>query len=222
VQKKAGNDILKPFNFDNCVLVGYNFARRGFGVRASGRGNQSSIMVQAKSDVSVEDMKDEITGVLRAQRHLKPREDTNFSLNTLSILSNLFDGVFGVLNTAGFIIGIFALLVGMFSVANIMFVSVRERTNIIGIKMALGAKRWFILLEILFEAVTLCVVGGLIGLLLIWAVTAGITAVLDFDIHLSLGNTLVGLITSIVVGVFSGLIPAAQASRMDPVEAIRK
>ena len=222
VLKKSGNDILKPFNFDNCVLVGYNLARRGFGVRASGRGNQSSIMVQAKGGVSLEEMKDEITGVLRAQRHLKPREDTNFSLNTLSVLSNLFDGVFGTLNVAGFIIGIFALVVGMFSVANIMFVSVRERTSIIGIKMALGAKRWFILLEILFEAVVLCVVGGLIGLLFIWLVTLGITAALDFDIHLSQSNTLVGIITSIVVGVFSGLIPAAQASRMDPVEAIRK
>lgn len=222
VLKKSGNDILKPFNFDNCVLVGYNLARRGFGIRASGHGNQSSIMVQAKPSVDLESMKDEITGVLRAQRHLKPREDTNFSLNTLSVLSNLFDGVFGTLNFAGFIIGIFALVVGMFSVANIMFVSVRERTSIIGIKMALGAKRWFILLEILLEAIVLCVVGGLIGLFLIWLVAKGITAVLDFKIYLSLNNTLVGIITSIIVGVFSGLIPAAQASRMDPVEAIRK
>ncbi len=222
VLKKSGNDILKPFNFDNCVLVGYNLARRGFGIRASGRGSQTSIMVQAKPSVDLESMKDEITGVLRAQRHLKPREDTNFSLNTLSVLSNLFDGVFGTLNFAGFIIGIFALVVGMFSVANIMFVSVRERTNIIGIKMALGAKRWFILLEILLEAIVLCVVGGLIGLLFIWLVTEAITAVVHFDIHLSMGNTLVGIGTSIFVGVLSGLIPAAQASRMDPVEAIRK
>ena len=167
-------------------------------------------------------MKDEITGVLRAQRHLKPREDTNFSLNTLSVLSNLFDGVFGVLNLAGLVIGGFALIVGMFSVANIMFVSVRERTNIIGIKMALGAKRWFIMLEILIEAIVLCILGGLIGLLFIWLVTAAITAVLDFQINLSLNNIIWGIGTSIIVGVASGVIPAAQASRMDPVEAIRK
>ena len=222
VLKKSGKDLLKPFNFDNGVLVGYNLARRGFGVRVKGDFDRTSLLVQAKPGVDLEVMKDEITGVLRGERHLKPKEENNFALNTLSILSGLFDSVFSTLNVAGFIIGIFALFVGMFSVANIMFVSVKERTNIIGIKMAIGAKRWFILLEILFEAVVLCIVGGLIGLALIWLVTFGISKAMDFDIHLSLSNTLIGIITSVIVGVLSGLIPAAQASRMDPVEAIRK
>lgn len=222
VQKEAGNDILKPFNFDQCVMVGYNLARRGFGIRKKGDFDRTSLLVKAKPGVDLEVMKDEITGVMRAQRRLKPKEETNFALNTLSILSGLFDSVFGTLNVAGFIIGVFALFVGMFSVANIMFVSVKERTNIIGIKMALGAKRWFILLEILFEAIVLCVVGGALGLLFIWGITEAISRAIDFDIHLSLVNVLIGVVTSIVVGVLSGLIPAAQASRMDPVEAIRK
>jgi putative ABC transport system permease protein len=222
VLKKSGNDLLKPFNFDQCVLVGYNLARRGFGIRAKGQFVRTSLLVQAKKGIDLESVKDEVIGVLRAQRHIKPAEENNFSLNTLSVLSKLFDGVFGTLNLAGFIIGIFALIVGMFSVANIMFVSVRERTNLIGIKMALGAKRWFILLEILIEATVLCVVGGLFGLFFIWIVTEIITHVIDFDIHLSFGNILVGILTSIIVGVLSGLIPASQASRMDPVEAIRK
>lgn len=222
VQKPAGKEILKPFNFDRCVLVGYNLARRGFGVRHKAGFDRTSLLVKAKPGVDIESMKDEVTGVLRAQRRLKPKEETNFALNTLSILNGLFDSIFSTINVAGFIIGIFALFVGMFSVANIMFVSVRERTNIIGIKMALGAKRWFILLEILFEAIVLCLVGGALGLLFIWGVTEIITRAIDFDIHLSLSNVLIGVLTSIVVGVLSGLIPAAQASRMDPVEAIRK
>ncbi|MCB0531827.1 MAG: ABC transporter permease [Lewinellaceae bacterium] len=222
VLNESGNDLLKPFNFDNGILVSYTLARRGFNIRRNGQWERTSLMVQAKPGVELDAMKDEITGVLRSVRRLKPREENNFALNTLSILSGLFDNLFSVINLAGFVIGIFALIVGMFSVANIMFVSVRERTNIIGIKMALGAKRWFILLEILFEAVVLCIVGGALGLMFIWGVTKAISSAIDFDIHLSLANTLVGVLTSVIVGVLSGLIPAIQASGMDPVEAIRK
>lgn len=219
----SGKSLLKIMDFDNAVLVSHTLARRGFRIRD---GNiwvgKSTIGIRAKPGVSLEDVKDEITGIVRTARHLKPREESNFALNTLTILSNVFDSVFSVINLSGFVIGLFALLVGMFSVANIMFVSVKERTNIIGIKMALGAKRWFILLEILFEAIVLCLVGGLLGLLFIWGATTAITHAIDFDIHLSLSNTLVGVLTSVVVGVLSGLIPAIRASGMDPVEAIRK
>ncbi|MBK8558109.1 MAG: ABC transporter permease [Lewinellaceae bacterium] len=222
VLKKSGNDLLKPFNFDNGILVSYNLARRGFNVRAKGQWERTSISVKAKDGVDLENLKDEITGVLRSERRLKPKEESNFAMNTLSILSGLFDSVFSTMNVAGFIIGVFALIVGMFSVANIMFVSVRERTNIIGIKMALGAKRWFILLEILFEAVVLCVVGGALGLLIIWGATKAISYAIDFEIFLSFSNMMVGVVTSIIVGVASGIIPAVQASGMDPVEAIRK
>jgi putative ABC transport system permease protein len=223
VVKKSGKDILQVMNFDNCVMISHTLARRGFNVRLKGQwSGMTSMGVRAAPGVDLEELKDEITGALRGERRLKPREESNFALNTLTVLSGLFDSLFGVINTAGIIIGAFALIVGMFSVANIMFVSVKERTNIIGIKMALGAKRWFILLEILFEAIVLCVVGGALGLLLIWGITELITAAIDFDIHLSLNNVLIGVVTSIIVGVLSGLIPAAQASRLDPVEAIRK
>ncbi|HNE27972.1 MAG: ABC transporter permease [Saprospiraceae bacterium] len=223
VTKQSGDDIIKVMNFDNVVLISHTLARRGFNIRD---GNpwvgSATIGVRAKPGANLDQLKDEITGVLRGERRLKPREESNFALNTLTILSNLMESVFGTLNVAGFVIGIFALIVGMFSVANIMFVSVRERTNIIGIKMALGAKRWFILLEILFEAVVLCVVGGMMGLMLVWPVTLIVSAVWDFDIHLSLANISIGVITSIIIGILSGMIPAVQASGLDPVEAIRK
>lgn len=222
VLKASGKDLLKPFNFDQCVLVGYNLARRGFNIRSKAEFERTSVSVRAADGVNIDDMKDEITGVLRAQRRLAPREENNFALNTLSVLSNLFDILFGTMNVAGYIIGGFSLLVGMFSVANIMFVSVRERTSQIGIKMALGAKRWFILLEVLVEAVGLCLAGGALGLILIWLGAKAASQASDFEIFLSVGNMVFGVVISVVVGVLSGLIPAAQASRMDPVEAIRK
>jgi putative ABC transport system permease protein len=125
------------------------------------------------------------------------------------------------LNFAGFLIGIFALVVGMFSVANIMFVSVKERTSIIGIKKALGAKRFIILLEFLIEAVILCLIGGLIGLLLVFITLKLISLAIPFAMTLSFSNILIGVLSSVIVGIISGILPALQASGMDPVEAIR-
>jgi putative ABC transport system permease protein len=219
----SGKDLLKPFNFDNGILIGMNLARRAFNVRNdAGMWSRASMMVKAREGVSIDEMKDELTGVLRTVRRISPMTDDNFSLNTLSILSGLFDKVFSSINVVGFVIGIFALIVGAFSVANIMFVSVKERTSMIGIKMALGAKRFFILLEILIEAIVLCFLGGLIGLLLIWLTTIAISKAMDFHIFLSLGNVLTGVVTSMVVGLISGFIPAWQASKLDPVEAMRK
>jgi putative ABC transport system permease protein len=139
----------------------------------------------------------------------------------MSILAKLLDDVFGMLNLVGFIIGIFAIIVGMVSVANIMFVSVKERTSIIGIKKALGAKQSTILLEFLVESVILCIVGGIVGLLLVYLLLAVLKSSMPFEIYLDLGNISWGFGISIIVGVAAGLIPALQAARMDPVDAIR-
>ena len=220
--KKSGKDLLKPFNFDNAILIGFNLARRIGNVRPSGMWSRTSLLAKARPGVDIEDMKDELAANLRQFRHIKPREESNFALNQLSVISKLFDGVFTTLNGVGLFIGGFSLLVGMFSVANIMFVSVKERTGIIGIKKALGAKRWFVLLEFLIESILLCIIGGIFGLFFIWITVKGIAVAADFDIHLSAWNIFIGVFTSIVVGVLAGLIPAIQASGMDPVEAIRK
>ncbi len=137
------------------------------------------------------------------------------------MITDMLDSVFRVLNIAGFWIGFFALLVGMFSVANIMFVSVKERTNIIGIKKALGAKGSVILLEFLVESVILCIIGGIIGLITVYLTLLLLSSVTPFDMQLSVFNTASGVGISIAVGIIAGIIPAFQASKMNPVDAIR-
>jgi putative ABC transport system permease protein len=138
------------------------------------------------------------------------------------MFTKLLAPVFGVMNGVGFIIGLFAMLVGAFSVANIMFVSVKERTNIIGIKKALGAKRGVILMEFLIEAILLCIVGGLLGLGIVILVLKLVSGIFNYEMFVSTGNIIAGLFGAIIIGVIAGIIPAMQAARMDPVEAIRK
>jgi putative ABC transport system permease protein len=121
----------------------------------------------------------------------------------------------------GWLISLFSLLVGGFGIANIMFVSVKERTNLIGIQKSLGAKNRFILFQFLFEAIILSVIGGMIGLFLVWIIALVLTNVLDFDFVLSMGNVLLGTLLAAIIGLISGILPAISASKLDPVEAIR-
>ena len=169
----------------------------------------------------MQDFKGELTGIIRANRRLSPREDNNFSINELSMLSQVMESVFGVINIAGFIIGVCAFIVGMFRVANIMFVSVKERTSIIGIKKAIGAKRFVILLEFLIESIILCLIGGLVGLGLVFITLKIISSAIPFTMGISFANMSIGVFSSIFVGIIAGIIPAIRASGLDPVEAIR-
>ncbi len=220
--EKAGRDLISVMNFDECILISYETARKVANVKPKTGGMFSLLNVKARDGIDTEQLKDDVTGVLRGVHRLKPREDNDFALNQTSILTALLDNVFVALNLMGIVIGGFALVVGMFSVANIMFVSVKERTNIIGIKKAIGAKRSVILLEFLIESVMLCIIGGFFGLVSIFGAAALLSMVLPFDIYLSFENTITGVATSIFVGVLAGMIPAIQASRLDPVEAIRQ
>jgi putative ABC transport system permease protein len=222
VLKKEGKDLINPINFDNVSIIPYNTARKYVNTTNSefNRG-RTSISVKARPEVQVEQLQDDLVGVLRASRKLKPREENNFALNTLSILSNLLGSVFGVINMAGIFIGGFAIFVGMFSVANIMFVSVKERTNIIGIKKALGAKKHVILIEFLVESIVLCLIGGLVGLLFVYLASLALTALFQFDIFLSYQNIMIGISLAAISGVLSGIIPALRAANMEPVEAMR-
>ena len=218
VLEREGEGMMGNSN-DNNVFMPLQFARNFFQIR--GRNSGAIIMVKAEDGVTNRELIDELTGIMRALRKLKPKVKDNFALNQLSMLSQGFDSIFSVINIAGFVIGIFSIIVGGFSIANIMFVSVKERTSLIGIQKSLGAKNFFILFQFLFESVFLCLIGGAVGLLLIFLGTLLLTYGLDFEVTLGLNNITLGLGLSATIGIISGIIPSFRASRLDPVEAIR-
>ncbi|HKK76552.1 MAG TPA: ABC transporter permease [Saprospiraceae bacterium] len=221
VLEKSGESIINIMDFDEVILCSYNYARKIANLKQNVFFSNSSVNIKAKEGVNLEDLKAEVRGVMRAERRLKPKEEDDFSINQLSIIANFLDGFFNVLNVMALIIGGFAILVGAFSVANIMFVSVKERTKLIGIKKALGAKRWVILLEFLIEAIILCVIGGAVGLGIIALALTILTQVIEFDLYLSAANMVQGLTLSVGIGIVAGMIPAIRASGMDPVNAMR-
>jgi putative ABC transport system permease protein len=165
--------------------------------------------------------KAELTQKLRNYRGMKTDEIDNFFINVLSGFTDLIDGIVGQMNVVGWIISGFSLLVGGFGIANIMFVSVKERTNLIGIQKSLGAKNRFILFQFLFEAVILSVIGGVVGLFLVWIISIVLSKAMDFEFVLSMGNVILGTSLAAIIGLISGIMPAITASKLDPVEAIR-
>jgi len=204
---------------DNAVFIPMNFIRRLYGENSDML--TPAILIKPKKDIDIEAFKAEITQKLRTYRGVKTTDIDNFFINVLSGFTDLIDGIFAQLNIAGWLIAGFSLLVGGFGIANIMFVSVKERTNLIGIQKSLGAKNKFILFQFLFEAIILSVIGGIIGLLMVWGIAIIVTKVLDFEFILSLDNIILGTGLSGIIGLVSGIIPAITASKLDPVEAIR-
>jgi putative ABC transport system permease protein len=220
VLEEEGESLINVFPLDRAVIINYNTSQKI--LNQNSRMFSSNLTVKPVSDrTEMDDLKGDIISALRAGRRIQPNEKNNFVLNELTMVADALQGFFGVLNAAGIFIGLLSILVGMFSVANIMFVSVKERTSIIGIKKALGAKRQIILLEFLIESIVLCLIGGGLGLLLVFAVFLLLNQFLTFEFFLAWTNIILGLSLSIVIGVISGLIPAIRASRLDPVVAIR-
>ena len=224
VIEKTGESLVQVMNFDPVLMISYELGRKMANLNNRNQFfDNTSIAVKAKPGIELNYLRDELTGILRSHHRLKPTQEDDFSLNQLSILSGILDGFFSVLNILGIFIGGFATLVGMFSVANIMFVSVKERTRIIGVKKALGAKSSFILLEFLIESIVLCILGGLAGLALVMIALAIISqAFTSFEFVLSANNVVLGIMLSVIIGIFAGMIPALQAARMDPVDAMRR
>ncbi|OMQ10911.1 ABC transporter permease [[Flexibacter] sp. ATCC 35103] len=203
---------------DTSVYLPTNFLRRMYG---DSDAMTPVIVLKPVKGVDMDAYKAEVAQKLRAIRGMKAGEMDNFFINVLSGFTDFVDGILGSLRFGGIFISFFSFLVGGFGVANIMFVSVKERTNLIGIQKSLGAKNRFILFQFLFEAVILCLIGGIIGLLIVFLMSVLLTNLLDFEFVLSFWNVVIGAGLSILVGVISGILPAISAAKLDPVEAIR-
>ena len=219
--KREGESFLGFESKDSYCVIPYDAFRTMF---STGTGNYnvrgSTIAVKGEEeDIGLVELEGELTGFLRTRRGLKPVEDDNFALNRPEAIANVLSGVFDVFGIAGWIIGGFSILVGGFGIANIMFVSVKERTSIIGVQKSLGAQNFFILFQFLFEAVFLSVIGGLGGLLLVFLIT--FIPMGSLEVSLTFSNIVLGLGVSAIIGTVSGIIPAALAARLDPVIAIR-
>jgi putative ABC transport system permease protein len=215
VIKKEGKNFV-GWDYDNCVMMSYKFTRQ----LVDEQNGNPVIIVKGKENVTTTALSNELQGIMRQLRRLSPMQEDNFSLNSVEAFSKAITSLFSTVNVVGGIIGIISLIVGMFGIANIMFVTVKERTSVIGLKKAIGAKKSSILFEFLLEAAILCLMGGAFGLFFVFILSVVLTK-LDFPVYISIPLLIGTVIICLVVGVLSGIFPASRAAKMDPVEAIR-
>jgi len=216
VIKKEGKNFI-GWDYDKCVMMPYKFAKQIIDEENS----NPVIIVKGKDKVTPTQLGTELQGAMRQIRRLSPTTEDNFSLNSVEAFSQAISGFFGTVNYVGGLIGVISLIVGMFGIANIMFVTVKERTSMIGLKKAIGAKKSSILFEFLLEAAILCLMGGAIGLLLVYILTVVFSKLLEFPVYVSLPLLIGTVIICLVVGMLAGIFPASRAAKMDPVVAIR-
>jgi len=221
VLKREGESFIGNSSRDFSCIIPYDSFRKLYQT-GTGRWNENGSDIGLKgfaNDVGLVELENETRGAMRIKRGLKPTQKDNFVLNRPEAVAKAISGVFDVLGTAGWVIGGFSMLVGGFGIANIMFVSVKERTSIIGLQKSLGAKNFFILFQFLFESIFLSLIGGLAGLFLVWLLTLAPFG--SLQVVLSVKNIVLGLGVSSVIGLVAGIVPAAMAARLDPVLAIR-
>ena len=221
IVKREGESFIGNSSRDFTAIIPYDSFRKLYQT-GTGRANELGSNIGLKgydNDIGLVELENEARGLLRVKRGLKPAQKDNFELNRPEAIANAISGVFDVLGVAGWIIGGFSMLVGGFGIANIMFVSVKERTSIIGLQKSLGAKNYFILFQFLFESVFLSMIGGLAGLFLVWLLTFAPFG--SLVVTLSIKNIVLGLGVSSTIGLVAGIVPAAMAARLDPVIAIR-
>jgi putative ABC transport system permease protein len=216
VIKKEGKNFI-GWDYDNCVMLPYKFCKTIFDEK-----NSNPILIAKGLDgITPAALSDELRGIMRQIRRLSPTQDDNFSLNSVEAFSKAITGFFSILNIVGSIIGGISLIVGLFGIANIMFVTVKERTAVIGLKKAIGAKSSSILFEFLMEAIILCLMGGAVGLFFVWIGTIISSKALDFPIYISTPMLIISVVVCVVVGILAGIFPASRAAKLDPVVAIR-
>ncbi len=216
VIKKEGSNFI-GWDYDNCIMIPNNFSKQLFEEKWA----NPILIAKGKEGVATAAFMDELKGIMRQIRRLSPTQDDNFSLNSVEAFSKAITGFFSVLNIVGAIIGGISLIVGLFGIANIMFVTVKERTGVIGLKKAVGAKKTSILFEFLMEAIILCLIGGGIGLLFVYIGTVISSKALEFPIYISIPMLIVTISICVAVGIIAGIFPASRAAKMDPVAAIR-
>jgi putative ABC transport system permease protein len=218
VFKKEGKGGIGDNGMDEETVVPYYFGKTFMNMKNNFL--DATLMIKAKDGVPIQELSDEAIMILRAARRLRPGVQDNFAINRASLISQSFNSVFAGINIGGWVIGGFAILVGGFGIANIMFVSVRERTNIIGIQKALGAKKFFILQQFLVESVLLSVIGGLLGVILVLITTLVINYLYELNMYLTMANILLAIFISGIIGIVAGYAPANSAAKMNPVEAM--
>jgi putative ABC transport system permease protein len=208
-------------NYDDVVIIPYLFMEEVLDKKNLEQ-LSSNIAFEGKDNIAKDEMKAEIRSLLRTYRKLPPATKDNFSINEPSYLQEGISQIFSIVKLAGWLIGGFALLVGGFGIANIMFVSVYERISFIGLQMALGAKRSFIFSQFLLEAIFLSIMGGIVGLAFVFITLLVVSKFFSFSLMLSVGNMMLGLLVATIIGLFAGVTPAWSASKMDPATAIRQ
>jgi len=215
--KKKGQSMMGGYDYDEAILLDYGFMRTLTNEKTS----QPVIVLQGKDNVPMKMLRDDVQGAMRSIRKIRPAQTDNFSMNDIEAFGEFMAGIFSGVNMGGWFIASLSLIVGMFGVANIMFVTVRERTGQIGLKKAIGAKKSSIMTEFLLESAFLCILGGAIGLLLVYILTKIISPAIGFPVTISFNILSLAISICIITGILAGIIPAFIAARMDPVVAIR-
>ncbi len=201
---------------DEVAIIPYGCFRKLFGFRRS-----VTIEVKVADPTLLEDAKEELRGIMRRVRRLKPQEEDDFAINQMDMLNDLYKKLTTTLYIVAVGIGAISLLVGGIGIMNIMLVSVTERTREIGIRKAIGARHFDILTQFLVEALTICLMGGLIGMIIGFGIGKLIDMFTPLPATISLWSIVLGLLFTTTVGIFFGLYPAAKAAKLNPIESLR-